>query len=518
VDGELELIDSTVAGNRAPSGGGGGVMVGVPATFEIVNSTIAGNTASFGAGFIAISSSGTIRAATIAGNTATTAGPAVASSGATVTVERSLLIGSGSAACFGDVASGGGNVVDTECFDTPDASDATNATAPVGTLGPNGGPTDTLLPLAGSAAIDHMACTGTDQRGVARPQGSACDAGAVEARPARLVASGPLALGNAVVGQHSAPASVTVTNEGDLDAAITAVTLVGAEVEAVADPDACTDTTVLSPGATCKLAARLSPTSPGAKSASFELSMGGSVLSVPITGTGLRPAELTASGPLALGSALVGQRSAPATVVITNVGDVDAAITAVSLTGTEVEPVADPDACTDTTVLSPGATCKLAARLAPASPGAKSATYSVTTGGSVLDVPITGTGEAVPPPASSDPGGGNTSQATPSATAVLVGSKTKAGKGGKLKLRLRCTAVGADRCAGSLTLKLGKRKLTRAYSIAAGKQAVVTLKLASGDRRRLARKRSLRSAVTVVTTQPDGTRKTTQKGSHKLVR
>ena len=46
----------------------------------------------------------------------------------------------------------------------------------------------------------------------------------------------------------------------------------------------------------------------------------------------------------------------------------------------------------------------------------------------------------------------------------------------------------------------------------------MTLKLGAGDRRRLARKRSLKSAVTVVTKQPDGTRRTTQQSSFKLLR
>ena len=56
----------------------------------------------------------------------------------------------------------------------------------LGPLQDNGGPTFTLLPGAGSAAIDAVACnvTGTtvteDQRGVARPQGGQCDIGAVE--------------------------------------------------------------------------------------------------------------------------------------------------------------------------------------------------------------------------------------------------------------------------------------------------------------------------------------------------
>jgi hypothetical protein len=412
VDGKLELVDSTVAGNRAPGGGGGGVMVGVPATFEIVNSTIAGNSSSVGAGVVAVSSTGTIAAATLAGNTAAVGGPAIGSFGEAVSVERSLITGNGPQACAGTVTSAGGNVIDTACFDTPDASDAEGATAPVGALGPNGGPTDTLLPLAGSAAIDHVACTGADQRAVARPQGAACDAGAVETRPARLVASGPLALGSATVGQQSAPASVTITNEGDYDATINGV----------------------------------------------------------------------------------------------------------SLAGTEVEPVADPDACTDAMVLGPGETCTLKARLSPTSPGMKTATYSVAMAGSVLDVPITGTGDAAPPPPS-DPGtGGSPSNPppTPSADAALVGTSAKA-KRGKLKLRLRCTTVSADRCAGSLTLKLGARKLTKTYSIAAGKDAFVTLKLKPGERRKLARK-SLKSAVTVVTKQPDGTRRTTHQGSFKLLR
>ena len=510
VDGRLELVDSTVAGNRAPGGGGGGVMVGLPATFQIVNSTITGNSSSVGAGVMSVVSTGTVTAATLAGNTATVAAPAVGASGAAVSVERSLLTGNGPDACAGEVTSAGGNVVDTTCFATPAAGDAQGATAPVGALGADG----TLVPLPGSAAIDHVACTGADQRGVARPQGAACDAGAVETRPAHLVASGPLALGGAVVGQHSAPATVTVTNDGDFDATITGVSLAGSEVEPLAGPDACA-AGVLSAGETCTLKARLSPTSPGAKTATYSVAMAGSVLDVPVTGTGLRPAQLEVSGPLALGSALVGQHTAAGTTVVTNTGDVDAAITAVTLTGAEFEIVADPDACTDTTVLAPGATCKLKARLSPTTPGAKTATYSVTMGASVLDVPITGTGEAVPPP--SDPGVGGSSSPPPSADAVLVGKSAKA-KRGKLKLRLRCTAVGTERCAGSLTLKLGARKLTKAYSIAAGKDGFVTLKLKAGDRRKLARKRSLKSAVTVVTAQPDGTRRTTQQGSLKLLR
>ena len=52
----------------------------------------------------------------------------------------------------------------------------------LGPLAFNGGPTETLALLAGSPAIDAAGsnCSARDQRGVVRPQGSACDIGAYE--------------------------------------------------------------------------------------------------------------------------------------------------------------------------------------------------------------------------------------------------------------------------------------------------------------------------------------------------
>ena len=52
-------------------------------------------------------------------------------------------------------------------------------------LANNGGPTKTHALPAGSPAIDAIppfdpGCTGTDQRGVARPRGAGCDIGAFE--------------------------------------------------------------------------------------------------------------------------------------------------------------------------------------------------------------------------------------------------------------------------------------------------------------------------------------------------
>ena len=57
-------------------------------------------------------------------------------------------------------------------------------------LADNGGPTLTFAVLPGSPAVDagnSSGCPATDQRGVKRPQGSACDIGAFEAPPIGLI-------------------------------------------------------------------------------------------------------------------------------------------------------------------------------------------------------------------------------------------------------------------------------------------------------------------------------------------
>jgi hypothetical protein len=81
---------------------------------------------------------------------------------------------------------GGYNFSDDEsCGFTAPTSNVKTPNDPVlGPLANNGGPTQTLLPLAGSPLLDVIppaACGATvDQRGVTRPQGTACDIGAVE--------------------------------------------------------------------------------------------------------------------------------------------------------------------------------------------------------------------------------------------------------------------------------------------------------------------------------------------------
>ena len=74
---------------------------------------------------------------------------------------------------------------DTSCGFTNPTSNVKTPNDPVlGALANNGGPTQTLLPLAGSPLLDAIppaSCgAAVDQRGITRPQGTGCDIGAVE--------------------------------------------------------------------------------------------------------------------------------------------------------------------------------------------------------------------------------------------------------------------------------------------------------------------------------------------------
>jgi hypothetical protein len=105
-----------------------------------------------------------------------------------MTIAGSIVAGNGDFGCFlapfgagpVSITSLGDNVFsDATC--NPIATDQIVGDAGVGPLADNGGPTLTHGLLAGSPAIDAAAtCPPIDQRGVARPQGAACDVGSVE--------------------------------------------------------------------------------------------------------------------------------------------------------------------------------------------------------------------------------------------------------------------------------------------------------------------------------------------------
>lgn len=199
--GELNLIDSSITDNTisVPTSqaiGAGLLAAGSGIKIRVENSTIAGNVAEgqsgvYGGLHIGTGAEGSVRRSTIVGNSVqgviSSLGPTISNSGQ-LTIEDSVIgegVASGSQPadnCIDDkpITFIGKNVISDESCGLANAN---RIVAPLG-LGPattNAKGTVSRVPAVGSAAIDVFDCTGTDQRGVARPQGARCDAGAVEA-------------------------------------------------------------------------------------------------------------------------------------------------------------------------------------------------------------------------------------------------------------------------------------------------------------------------------------------------
>lgn len=183
--GNATVISSTVAENMGPWGGG----INNFGTMHIANSTISGNHAAAGGGVRNWNATLTAVNSTISGNTASLSySGAGIDSRYGVTTFTNTIIADG---CFGTLADQGGNLDSGTSCGLNIASSKSNAILDLGALENNGGPTPTITPGADSAALGaglDSVCAASpinnlDQRGITRPQGSHCDAGAVERRP-----------------------------------------------------------------------------------------------------------------------------------------------------------------------------------------------------------------------------------------------------------------------------------------------------------------------------------------------
>jgi len=188
--GFLTVTNSTFSGNAATNGGGGGGIFN-GGFLTVTNTTFSGNSASGGAGGgILNGGPATITNSTFYGNSANTGGGIANGQG--LSLINTILAGStGGGECAGIISDGGYNLSDdaTCSFAAAGTSHTVSAASlKLGTLGSNGGPTQTVAPGVGSVAIDAIpsgtngcgSSITTDQRGQARPQGPKCDIGAVE--------------------------------------------------------------------------------------------------------------------------------------------------------------------------------------------------------------------------------------------------------------------------------------------------------------------------------------------------
>lgn len=218
-EGTLTVEGSTLSGNMA-DGGAGLQNVG---SATVVNSTISANSATVNGGAIDNLPDGTValRNVTVSGNSGAS-GPGLANgTGAVATLKNTILANSvGGGDCEGNVTSQGYNLIEDPTGCTIGGDTTGNLTGLDPMLGPlanNGGPTRTHALLFGSLAIDagSPSCPppATDQRGLTRPQGTACDMGSYESSSANLALTKTDPPGRAPTGRDL-PYTLTVVNNG----------------------------------------------------------------------------------------------------------------------------------------------------------------------------------------------------------------------------------------------------------------------------------------------------------------
>jgi hypothetical protein len=208
--GTLRVSESTFSGNSvAPGFGGGGVEN--TGTLTISKSAFSGNTASGGGGIVS-SGTASISDSTFSGNSTNTGGGVENNGGTlsisdssfagnfafvgggiqtsgTIHISRSIVAGNTGGDCNGALTDQGYNLSSDSTCGFTGAGSVQNIDPKLDPKGlqDNGGPTQTIGLQPDSPAVDRIrlggGCPGgaaTDQRGVPRPQGPACDVGPFE--------------------------------------------------------------------------------------------------------------------------------------------------------------------------------------------------------------------------------------------------------------------------------------------------------------------------------------------------
>jgi hypothetical protein len=189
------LENSTLSGNSASSGGG--IYNNDSTLLTIENSTLSGNSADWAGGIANMAGTIDLHNTIIANSSS---GSDCITEGGSISSDHSLIEGNGNAC--GVTNGSGGSLIGIDPL--------------LQSLGDYGGSTQTFAPLPNSPAIDagnNSTCLPIDQRGIIRPQGAACDIGAVESRGFTLTKAGDnqSAIINTAFTQ---PLSVTLSEAG----------------------------------------------------------------------------------------------------------------------------------------------------------------------------------------------------------------------------------------------------------------------------------------------------------------
>ena len=190
---EVTVINSTFYGNLTNSRGGG--IYNHQGTLTVNNSTLSDNEAfDYGGGIYNRDGVLTVNNSTLSHNRAYSAGGGIRNFNGSLHLRNTILANStGSYDCASNNGPAGTNINNLIERNNGCGPPLLNANPLLASLQDNGGPTLSHALQPGSPTIDagdNATCLATDQRGIARPQGTACDIGAYESRGFTLSLNG----------------------------------------------------------------------------------------------------------------------------------------------------------------------------------------------------------------------------------------------------------------------------------------------------------------------------------------
>ncbi len=221
--GTLTVQTSTLTGNSTGYSGGG--IYNNHGNLMVQASTLANNEAGAGGGIA--NDSGTalkVYYSTLSGNRAGNGGGGIRTYGTWLDLFHTIIANSPEGGDCVHTSGGGGGVTSgygliestgaAACWLNSDYSTILGVDPLLGPLADNGGSTQTFALLPGSPAIDAGQSAGcaSDQRGLARPQGTACDIGAFESRGFTLTINGGDNQSTGITMAFSQPLSLAVSS------------------------------------------------------------------------------------------------------------------------------------------------------------------------------------------------------------------------------------------------------------------------------------------------------------------
>jgi len=218
----------------------------------------------------------------------------------------------------------------------------------------------------------------------------------IGAAPEFTLSIARLTFGNQVVGTTGPPQTVTLTNNGPGAVNIGSIAITGANKDDFSlVSNSCGGS--LGAGTNCTVGVSFTATAEGTRTAAVAITdnTSGSLWTVILTGTGVKPAVMLSATGLSFGDRIVGMTSIAQSVKLTNSGSAPLNITSIAVTGTNSADFAQTSNCGAS--LPPGGSCTISVTFTATAQGTRSASITVTDNASNSPQTINLTGIGVLP-------------------------------------------------------------------------------------------------------------------------